>query len=239
MCMLFVKPKNLLLPENYHESLWRKNPHGLSVWNKSSKTLFKTIDKNQAYKYLIDNAKSELVVHYRLGTSGKNTIEQLHGFDIVNENYCFFHNGVLNTFFGNDELSDTQNLVSYFNENNFDLYEIIQYLEKHEKSSRFLIVNKKTNEIHKPACAQWNSATMIDEHEVVFSNSYAIDYYLLNNHDNHDNNDDYLFYDSDDYLHDEYLAELDFLIYNSSDRDLLYFIQCNPEVVLKYLREFK
>ena len=65
MCMLFIKPENLVLPLNYHESLWQKNSDGLSVWNKSTKTLFKTLCKNEAYNYLVQNAQSELIVHYR------------------------------------------------------------------------------------------------------------------------------------------------------------------------------
>ena len=71
MCMLFIKPKNLILPANYHESLWDKNSDGLSVWNKSNKTLFKTLCKNEAYNYLMQDAQNELIVHYRFGTSGK------------------------------------------------------------------------------------------------------------------------------------------------------------------------
>ena len=110
----------------------------------------------------------------------------------------------------------------------------MQYLEKYERSSRFLIVDKKTNEVHKPACASWNDITLIDGYEVRFSNSYAIDYDLLGF-------DGWYFddYDDSDFYDDADMAELDFLIYNSSDHDLLSFIQCNPEVVLKYLKEFK
>ena len=107
MCMLFIKPKNLILPANYHESLWSKNSDGLSVWNKSTKTLFKTLCKNEAYNYLVQNALSELIVHYRFGTSGKSTTEQLHGFDIIDNKYALFHNGVLSSFSGTIELSDT------------------------------------------------------------------------------------------------------------------------------------
>ena len=99
----------------------------------------------------MQNAQSELIVHYRFGTSGKSKIDQLHGFDIIDNKYSLFHNGVLSSFKGTDELSDTQNLVDYFNKNNYELYEVLQYLEKYEKSSRFLIVDKRTNEIHKPA----------------------------------------------------------------------------------------
>ena len=231
MCMLFIKPKNLVLPANYHESLWDKNSDGLSVWNKSNKTLFKTLCKNEAYQYLIENAQSELIVHYRFGTSGKSTIEQLHGFDVVEGKYSLFHNGVLSSFIGDKEKSDTQNMIKYFNNQNFDLYEIIKYLEKYESNSRFLIVDKSTNEIHKPNCAKWNDVTLIDGYEVRFSNSYAIDYNLLGF-------DDWYFDSySDDFLDNPDFMELDYLINSADEKELLSFIQCNPEVVAEYLKE--
>ena len=232
MCMLFIKPKNLILPLNYHESLWQKNSDGLSVWNKSTKTLFKTLCKNEAYNYLVQNAQSELIVHYRYGTSGKSTLDQLHGFDIIENKYSLFHNGVLSSFNGTVELSDTQNLVDYFNQNNYELYEVIKYLEKYERSSRFLIVDKRTNEIHKPACAKWNDITLIDGHEVRFSNSYAIDYDLLGFDDWYFDEYD----DSYDILDNPDFAELDYIINSCSEKDLIDFVQCNPEVVAQYLK---
>ena len=106
--------------------------------------------KNEAYNYLVQNAQSELIVHYRYGTSGKSTLDQLHGFDIIENKYVLFHNGVLTSFNGTDDLSDTQNLVDYLNKNNYELHEVITYLEKYERSSRFLIVDKRTNEVYKP-----------------------------------------------------------------------------------------
>lgn len=229
MCMLFIKPKNLVLPLNYHESLWKNNSDGMSVWNKSTKSLFKTLCKNEAYSYLVNNAESELIVHYRFGTSGKNTLDQLHGFDVIENKYTFFHNGVLSSFKGDGEKSDTQNMIKYFNDQNFDLFEILGYLEKHEKNSRFLVLNKDTNEIHKPNCAKWNDITLIDGYEVRFSNSYAIDYNLLGF--------DEWYYDDHDFLENPDFAELDYLINISSDKELISFIQCNPEIVADYLKE--
>ncbi len=229
MCMLFIKPKNLILPANYHESLWDKNSDGFSVWDKSTKTLFKTLCKNEAYQYLIENAQNELIVHYRFGTSGKSEMEQLHGFDIIDNKYVLFHNGVLSSFNGTGELSDTQNLVNYFNNNNYELYEVLKYLEKYEKSSRFLIVDKQTNEIHKPNCAKWNDITLIDGYKVRFSNSYAIDYNLLGFDD--------WYFDDDAFLDNPDFAELDYIINSCSEKDLIDFIQCNPVTVAQYLKE--
>ena len=121
-------------------------------------------------------------------------------------------------------------MVTYFNSNNFDLYEVIKYLEKYEYNSRFLLIDKSTNEVHKPNCAKWNDITLIDGYEVRFSNSYAIDYNLLGF------DDWYLDYD-DAFLDNPDFAELDYLINSADEKELLSFIQCNPEVVAAYLKE--
>ena len=241
MCMLFIKPKSLVLPAKYHDSLWDKNSDGMSVWNKQKKSLFKTLCKKEAYDYLVQNAESELVIHYRYGTSGKTTLAQLHGFDIIDNNYLLFHNGVLSSFKGTGDLSDTQNLVYYFNENGYDLYEVIDYLEKYERSSRFLIVDKRTNEIHKPKCSRWNDVTLINGYEVIFSNSYAIDHDLLGfdgwYFDGYDLKYDHKYDHKYDMLDNPDFEELDYIINSCSEKVLIDFIQCNPEIIAQYLKE--
>ena len=231
MCMLFIKPKNLLLPQNYHASLVKHNADGVSFFNLCKKELFKTLCNDAAYDYLIKNAENELIVHYRFGTSGNNTEAQLHGFDIVNNEYLLFHNGVLKSFKGDAINSDTQNMINYFNSNNYDLFEVIQHLETQEKASRFLIVNKNTSELIKPNCAAWNDDTAIDGYNVQFSNTYAIDYNLLGF-------TDYSFGDS--FYNDDYdeMLELEYLIQNGTKKDLIDFIQVNPDLVAEYLKDF-
>lgn len=232
MCMLFIKPKNLLLPENYHVSLVNYNADGVSFFNLCKKELFKTMCNDAAYDYLVKNAQNELIVHYRFGTSGKSTEAQLHGFDIVNNEYLLFHNGVLKSFQGDAINSDTQNMINYFNSNNYDLFEVIQHLEAQETSSRFLIVNKNTSEVIKPNCAAWNDVTDINGYNVQFSNTYAIDYNLLGFNDN-----PYFdsFYNDQDY--DEML-ELEYLVQNGTKKELIDFIQVSPDLIADYLKDF-
>ena len=228
--MLFIKPQNLELPIAYHKSLWKNNSDGVSIYNLDCNELYQSLDFNDVYDYLINNASDEMIVHYRFGTSGLKSKEQLHGW-IVAENYHFFHNGVLKTFKGDEKQSDTQQLVKYFNENNFDLYEIVNYLEKQEQSSRFLLVNKDTNEIVKPNCAKWNDPTIFnDGHEIVFSNTYAIDYHLLKQ----DNDFDYSNFDSDF----NYLDEVEFIVKNSSIKELTDFVIENPDLIADYLKSY-
>lgn len=158
--MLFVKPSNFTLPKNYFDSLHKKNPDGLSFYNKTCDTLFKTMDYEEGYNYLLDNHNHEIVCHFRLGTSGDSTIDQLHGFSVCNDEYLLFHNGVLSSIHGDTfegvDRSDTQVLVHIFKEESVE--RLIAYLEKHERGSRFLIVNKETKEYIIPNCAVWNGS---------------------------------------------------------------------------------
>lgn len=180
MCMLFVKPKDFTLPRNYFDSLKSKNPDGLSFYNQSNQALVKTMDYNEGWQYMVDNHANELVVHFRFGTSGKSTEDQLHGFSVCNDDYLLFHNGVLSSIFGIGDKSDTQILVELYKYEPVE--KLIEYLEKNEKSSRFLLVSKKTNECIIPKCAEWNGDSTINGTHIIFSNTYAISYSLLDNY---------------------------------------------------------
>ena len=179
MCMLFVKPENFSLPKNYFDSLKSKNADGLAFYNKKTKSVFKTLDYKLGWDYLEANRECEIVVHFRFGTSGENTVDQLHGFPVCNNEYLLFHNGILNSVDANEDegLSDTQVLVHIFRDEPVE--RLVKYLEEHERTSRFLLVNTKDNEFIIPKCAKWNGDATIDGTHIIFSNSYAIDYRLL------------------------------------------------------------
>lgn len=180
--MLFVKPANFTMPDKYLESLKKKNPDGLSFYNKENGEVFKTLNYEEGFEYLADNHENELVVHFRLGTSGAETLDQLHGFSICNDEYILFHNGVLRSIDGDFKggKSDTQVLVNIFRDEPVE--RLIAYLETHEKTSRFLIVNKETREYTIPKCAKWNGDATIDGVHIMFSNNYAIDYKYLDSY---------------------------------------------------------
>lgn len=175
MCMLYVKPENFTMPIDYLESLKKKNADGVAIYNKATGELFKTLNYATAFSYMEENHANELVVHFRFGTSGDETLDQLHGFEVCEEKYYLFHNGVLNTFTGDWKggKSDTQKLVYLFRDEPVE--RLIEYLEKYEKSSRFLLVNKETKEFIIPKCATWSGDSTINGTHIIFSNSYAID----------------------------------------------------------------
>lgn len=175
MCMLYVKPENFTMPQEYLDSLKRRNNDGLAIYNKATNSVFKTLDYKAGYEYMANNHNNELVVHFRFGTSGKKSMDQLHGFSVCNDEYFLFHNGVLSTVSGNakEGLSDTQVLVHIFRDEPVD--RLVTYLEKHETGSRFLLVNKETQEYIIPKCAKWSGDSTINGTHIIFSNSYAID----------------------------------------------------------------
>ena len=227
MCMLFVKPENVTLPAKYIENLWLNNSDGLSVLNTKTGKLFKTLDKKDAFKMLV-NATDELICHFRYATSGGINYHQLHGFDICDNDFLLFHNGILKTFKGDGYLSDTQQLANYFSYKNIDF--VIDYLETYEKTSRFLIYNKKTGEVIKPCCAPWAGDVKVNNGYINFSNDYAIDYELLYGCEF----DDSGYYD-DCYRYINDYSKLEYLIKNRLYSKLDDFVADNPNLITDYL----
>lgn len=248
MCMLFIKPKNLTLPKAYFDSLREQNNDGVSCYDLETGEIFKTLDYDEAYRYLNDNHDSHLVVHFRFGTSGKKSIHQLHGWKILNDKYTFFHNGVLNTFKGDVKLglSDTQQLVKMFNHcSGITIDEVVNYLETYEKTSRFLIIDNETKSVIKPKCAQWANPIKIEGVEVQFSNTYAIDWYLQQDDghlvkSNKKYNSGFNSYDDEnDYTEAEsdMINELEYILHSHTLKDLVDFVTVNPEIVALYLKK--
>lgn len=239
MCMLFIKPSDFALPETYFKSLWAKNSDGLSAYNMQSRELYKTLVKTEAWQYIQDNAENELILHFRFGTSGNNTLDQLHGFNVGNDEYYLFHNGVLSSYKGCKDFSDTQYLASYFKDKS--LSDMISFLEQNEKGSRFILLEKSTNNIYKPNCAKWNEPTVFNcGTEISFSNTYAIDWHLLgfgNQWSSFDLNTSYKsvagFYDDEEFDNDFY--ELDYYIQQGDKQSIKDFVYNHPDIVADYL----
>ena len=179
MCMMFRKPSNIAIPDTYFKSLWDSNPDGISIIEIESGVIHKTKDKASARLLLDEMVKRDCFIHFRLGTSGNSTMDQLHGWPVVNGRYNFFHNGVLRTFRGNDQKSDTQQLVDMFNDGSFTLEAIVAYLEEFEQGSRFTLYDRETKELITPDCAEWHTAKLPCGNDICWSNTYAIDAELI------------------------------------------------------------
>lgn len=251
MCMLFVKPSNFTLSREYFDSLWKKNPDGLSFYNKDRNDTYKTLSKSEGWEYLIDNHNHEIVCHFRLGTSGNDSLAQVHGFEVCNDEYLLFHNGVLETFtgdFGNDEnsLSDTQKLVHLFKHEPIE--RLVSYLERFEKTSRFLIVEKQTQKYIIPKCASWSGKATFGEIVINFSNSYAIDYKLLDSqYDIYESTNlmktvstttlnPALYYDQDEEQENLELDLIDKLL-KSNKKEAVDFIKHYPDIAYNHFME--
>ena len=177
MCMLYVKEAGIVLPRTFWDSINAANREGLGLYNLDKDEIVKTQDYEEGWKYINDNKQDRMVVHHRLATSGAKTIDQLHGWDIGNDT-VLFHNGVLKTYRGTATMSDTQQLVEEWT--GAPIGALVKYLEAMEKSSRFLLINRKTGEIIKPNCARWNPVYIHELGKTVqFSNDYAFKYNML------------------------------------------------------------
>ena len=248
MCMLFVKPSNFTLPKPYFDSLKDHNGDGVSCYDLETGELFQTLNYDKAHQYLVDNHKSNLIVHFRYGTSGEKSLSQLHGWKILNGRYSFFHNGMLSTFKGDKEkgLSDTQEFVQMVNTwEGVNIEDVVLYLEEFEKGSRFLIVDNETKKIITPNCAIWQRKINIEGTDIRFSNNYAIDWHLLQDNGhlktkfNPDQYDLLTGYCDEEDLTDaenDMLAELSFIVQGSSLKDLIDFVTVNPEIAALYLK---
>ena len=177
MCMLYIKEAGIVIPRVFWDSICAANREGMGMYNIDKDEIVKTEDYEEAWRYVNDNKQDKIVCHHRLATSGPKTIDQLHGWDMGN-GYCFFHNGVMKTYRGSATLSDTQQFVEEWK--GAPVKAMVRYLEAMEKSSRFLLINRKTGEIIKPDCARWNPVYIHELGKTIqFSNDYAFKYNML------------------------------------------------------------
>lgn len=177
MCMLYIKESGIVIPRVFWDSICAANREGMGMYNIDKDEIVKTEDYEEAWRYINDNKQDKIVCHHRLATSGAKTIDQLHGWDMGNDT-VFFHNGVLKTYRGTATMSDTQQFVEEWK--GAPVRAMVRYLETMEKSSRFLLINRKTGEIIKPDCARWNPVYIHELGKTVeWSNDYAFKYNML------------------------------------------------------------
>jgi len=112
MCIAILNTKqaNKLSSTTVYNSWENNNMGGGLLWNKQGKLHhFKTYDYDEFYNKYEDIRKDKkvenVVLHFRIATSGVDGIHNLHPF-IVNDDLGFVHNGVIGGL-GNKEFSDT------------------------------------------------------------------------------------------------------------------------------------
>jgi predicted glutamine amidotransferase len=112
MCIAILNTKKAgRLPKSHIKNSWENNDMGAGLlWsNKGKLNVFKTYDYDDFLdKYnevRSDKATGNIVLHFRIATSGYNGEHNLHPF-LVSDDLGFVHNGVISGL-GNKDFSDT------------------------------------------------------------------------------------------------------------------------------------
>jgi predicted glutamine amidotransferase len=160
MCIAILNQKKAgRLPKSQIKNSWDNNDMGAGLlWDKGGKlNVFKTYDYDEfidKYNSLRDDKDvGNIVLHFRIATSGYNGEHNLHPF-LVNDNLGFVHNGVIQGL-GNKQFSDTyefNDMLKKFNHNfvNCDMtkYFISSYIGYSklvflDNEGRFTIINEE------------------------------------------------------------------------------------------------
>jgi len=150
MCIAILNTKSTLKTE-YIKNSWDNNEQGggiLWVENGALNT-FKTYQYKaflKTYKAIRKRINGKMVLHFRIATSGFQSIDNLHPF-LVNENLGFVHNGVLNGL-GNREFSDTYQFNEMLKSLPVDFLRnptILAFIEKYITSSKLIFLDSSDN----------------------------------------------------------------------------------------------
>lgn len=126
MCIIAVKPKGIeMFPETTIREMFSRNPDGAGImYSDGEKVLCKKgfMDVESLLEFLSegDYINTDLVLHFRIGTSGKTDALNCHPYPVFEENAAEFetqlavaHNGILQRYnppIGSD-YNDTQNFI--------------------------------------------------------------------------------------------------------------------------------
>lgn len=134
MCIAVMVTKGHVLTEEVVDRCWRRNPDGAGfAWANNGKVeinkgYLKLDDFKDSYFTKAKDADSNMLVHFRIGTSGLNNADNTHPFRI--KDGAMIHNGVL--FHPEGPKSDTHVLVNrLFNKlNRVNILECSEQLAK-------------------------------------------------------------------------------------------------------------
>lgn len=192
MCIAIVKPMGVELPsKNLLKDCWENNPDGAGLMynDGTGVVIHKGFTKFKGfYKYLtqldrqVDLKDKDVVLHFRIATSGGVNRECTHPFPITKDlnemkkldgvcEYGFAHNGIIDGY-GSKDFSDTMEYVAdvISNIHDIDNSEALINALAYEHASRFVVLTKDNFELG----GHW----LLDK-ECYFSNgSYKPSYYI-------------------------------------------------------------
>src|SRR5574343_1478878 len=101
MCIIIVSPKGAKISKNSLKNSWHSNPDGAGYMFERDGQIIIKKELKKFKKFLAmlkedreENPNKNFIIHFRIGTSGGKTLENLHPFR-VNDNLAFAHNGII------------------------------------------------------------------------------------------------------------------------------------------------
>lgn len=159
MCLIIKNLDGKPIPFSVIRAAVKNNKDGYGRLDLPSGKVRKTLDMQEALKMAMEPGPA--VHHFRLGTAGGKTIENVHPFEIT-KNWLLFHNGTVPSFNGKTK-SDSHNLANFLRGMNrkywqeaFELFD----------GSRFLAIHRRTGEFIKTG-DQWT-----EKDGIWYSNGY-------------------------------------------------------------------
>lgn len=99
MCVIIQKPADTKISKELFQAAWTANPHGagLAIFGESKVIVVKTLKLAKAWKAYQRYADQEMLLHFRIKTSGLTDIDNVHPFK-VSDYEIVAHNGVLHKY---------------------------------------------------------------------------------------------------------------------------------------------
>ncbi len=231
MCIILAKKKGVEIPsEDIIKTCFRNNPDGAGFMyqvgdyvkiEKGFMTVENLLKRLHTLENKIDLKNKSLVIHFRIGTSGKNDKKTTHPFPVSNNekeltmlslksDIGMVHNGVIFDYVYKNDFSDTQNFVKDFvsvfkdlNKNFLENENVLALLKK-ECTSKLCFLDSNDN--------LYFVGDFIEDIEtgLMFSNSTYKEYKRAYTYYNYDYNDSYYkgtTYTKEDYDTWEHLLE--------------------------------
>jgi len=113
MCVVILKPKNIVISKDTLNKCWQANQHGggFAFAHNGKIALFKSLDKKDFMKKLLSSMsrfpQENFIIHFRIRTSGNISMANIHPF-VINKNNVFAHNGHISGFPNHAKISDTR-----------------------------------------------------------------------------------------------------------------------------------
>ena len=151
MCIAILNTKKAgRLPKSQIKNSWDNNDMGSGLlWSKDSKlNVFKTYDYDEyvdKYNEIRDDESiGNIVLHFRIATSGYNGEHNLHPF-LVSNSLGFVHNGVISGL-GNKDFSDTSqfnDMLKRFDHDFIDCYMTKYFITNYIGFSKLIFLDNK------------------------------------------------------------------------------------------------